>query len=119
MTYRRCSPIVLTIALLGLWSGSAHAATIEMTVNGLVCGFCAQGIEKRLKKFPATREVFVSLEQRLVAVGLRDGTDISDGELTQALEDAGYAVKSIRRTETPLATLRRPPAAPPAQGGDR
>jgi len=26
---------------------AAFAATIEMDVNGLVCAFCAQGIEKR------------------------------------------------------------------------
>jgi mercuric ion binding protein len=77
-----------------------------MTVNGLVCGFCAQGIEKRLRKFPATADVLVSLEQRLVAVGLREGLDIPDAQLTKALEDAGYDVKEIRRTETPLSTLR-------------
>lgn len=91
---------------LGLLASGAQAATVEMTVNGLVCGFCAQGIEKRLRKFPATADVLVSLERRLVAVGLRDGGDISDAALTAALEDAGYAVKAIRRTETPLAELR-------------
>jgi len=47
---------------------SSMAATIEMTVNGLVCAFCAQGIEKKLKKLSATSEVVVSLEHRLVAV---------------------------------------------------
>ena len=75
-------------------------------MNGLVCGFCAQGIEKRLRKFPATDDVLVSLEQRLVAVALHAGTDISDASLTEALEGAGYAVTAIRRTETPIATLR-------------
>jgi len=49
----------------------SSAATIEMTVNGLVCAFCAQGIEKKLKKFPATAEVVVNLEHRLVAVALQ------------------------------------------------
>jgi mercuric ion binding protein len=89
-----------------LLSAIGQAATIEVAVNGLVCGFCAQGIEKRLRKFPATAEVLVSLEQRLVAVALQPGTDISDTQLTEALEGAGYAVKAIRRTETPIATLR-------------
>ena len=41
------------ISLLLLASASARAATIEMAVNGLVCAFCAQGIEKQLRKFPA------------------------------------------------------------------
>ena len=63
----------LSIPILLLFSAFSEAETIEMTVNGLVCGFCAQGIEKRLRKFPATADVLVSLEQRLVAVGLPRG----------------------------------------------
>lgn len=87
-------------------SGTGTAATIEMTVNGLVCAFCAQGIEKKLKKFPGTAEVVVNLEHRLVAVLLKDGQDISDAELRKALKDAGYTVKSIERTDTSIADVR-------------
>ena len=96
----------LSIPVLLLFSLMSAAETVEVTVTGLVCGFCAQGIEKRLRKFPATADVLVSLEQRLVAVGLREGATISDAELTDALEGAGYAVMDIRHTETPIATLR-------------
>jgi copper chaperone CopZ len=87
-------------------TASSAAATIEMTVNGLVCAFCAQGIEKKLKKFPATAEVVVNLEHRLVAVSLKDGQDISDADLRKALTDAGYTVKSIERTDTSIADVR-------------
>jgi copper chaperone CopZ len=95
-----------SIAFLLLWSAFAEAETIEMNVNGLVCAFCAQGIEKQLRKFPATADVIVSLEQKLVAVGLKDGQDIPDTELRRALTNAGYTVKGIKRTETPIAELR-------------
>jgi copper chaperone CopZ len=98
-------PRVLIFLLL-LASASAQAATIEMNVNGLVCGFCAQGIAKQLRKFPATADVIVSLEHKLVAVALKDGQDISDTELRRALTNAGYTVKAIQRTETPLVELR-------------
>jgi copper chaperone CopZ len=94
------------ISLLLLSSASAQAATIEMNVNGLVCAFCAQGIAKQLRKFPATADVIVSLEHKLVAVALKDGQDIPDTELRRALTNAGYTVKAIERTETPLAELR-------------
>lgn len=86
--------------------GVAQAGTIEMKVNGLVCGFCAQGIEKTLRKNPATADVVVSLENRLVAVATKDGQDIADGELTKALQDAGYDVKSITRTERQIGAIR-------------
>ena len=95
---------VLLVA--ALTSALANAETIELTVNGLVCGFCAQGIEKTLKKNPATVDVFVSLEEKLVAVSIAEGQDIPDAELKQALTDSGYEVKSIQRTETPIADIR-------------
>ena len=100
-------PISHVIAtLLMLATSSVYAATIEMKVNGLVCGFCAQGIEKKLRKLTATADVVVSLEEHLVAVALKDGQDIPDTELRRALTNAGYTVKAVQRTETPLAELR-------------
>ena len=67
---------LLFATLIGFTS-IASAKTIEMDVNGLVCAFCAQGIEKTLKGFPATAGVFVSLEHRIVAVQLKDGEVIA------------------------------------------
>ena len=97
---------VLLVALLALFPLVVRAATIEMHVNGLVCAFCAQGIEKKLRKFPATADVVVSLEQRLVAVALKDGQDIPDADLRKALTKAGYTVTTIERNETPIAAIR-------------
>jgi copper chaperone CopZ len=91
---------------LTLAANGAMATTIEMKVFGLVCSFCAQGIEKTLRKNPATADVVVSLEEKLVAVATKEGTDIPDSELTQALTDAGYEVKGITRTERSLAEIR-------------
>lgn len=96
--------VLISVLLLAV--ASAQAATIEMNVSGLVCAFCAQGIAKQLRKFPATADVIVSLEHKLVAVALKDGQDIPDTELRRALTNAGYTVKAIQRTETPLAELR-------------
>ena len=98
--------IHIAAALAVLVASSASAATIEMNVNGLVCAFCAQGIEKKLRKLPATADVVVSLEQRLVAVVLKDGQEISDVDLRKALTDAGYTVTSIQRTEEPIDAVR-------------
>jgi copper chaperone CopZ len=97
---------ITLLALALAFSGGAQAGTIEMKVNGLVCGFCAQGIEKTLRKNPATADVVVSLENRLVAVATKEGQDIADGDLAQALKDAGYDVKSITRTGRPMGVIR-------------
>src|SRR5262245_42962820 len=101
---KRMLLVVATLALA--LAGAAQAATIEMKVYGLVCGFCAQGIEKTLRKNPATADVVVSLENKLVAVVTKDGQDISDAELTRALKDSGYDVKGIERTQRSGAEIR-------------
>lgn len=94
---------VLTLLALSV---SAAAGTIEMKVYGLVCAFCAQGIEKILHRNPATEDVVVSLESKLVAISTKTGQDIPDAELRKALTDAGYDVKDITRTERPIEEIR-------------
>ena len=93
-------------ALAVIVATSATAGTIEMNINGLVCAFCAQGIEKKLRKLPATADVVVSLQQHLVAVALKDGQDISDADLRTALTNSGYTVTLIQRTDEPIDTVR-------------
>jgi mercuric ion binding protein len=96
--------ILSSMLLMSL--SAAQAGTIEMKVYGLVCSFCAQGIEKTLRGNPATADVVVSLEDKLVAVSTRDGQDISDADLTKALTDAGYDVKAIVRTDRTIDVIR-------------
>ena len=97
---------ILLVVLLALTSAVARATTIEMRVNGLVCAFCAQGIEKKLRGFAATADIVVSLEKKLVAVATKEGQDIADEELRRALTDAGYTVKVIRREDESIDAVR-------------
>lgn len=83
------------------------ARTIRMEVSGLVCGFCAQGIDKQMRSFEATRDVYVNLERGVVAVELDPGADIADEVLDKALTDAGYTLTGITRVERPLVEVRR------------
>ena len=96
---------LLCAALLAA-SSAVSARTIEMDVNGLVCAFCAQGIEKTMKGFPAADGVLVSLEHRLVAVHLKDGQDIADAALRKAITDAGYKLVAVRRTDESLSAIK-------------
>lgn len=84
----------------------ARAETIEMKVHGMVCGFCAQGIEKSLRKHPATSDVLVSLENKLVVVQTHDGREIPDAALTKAIKDAGYDLKEISRSQRTIEEFR-------------
>ena len=90
-----------------LVSFTANAETIEMKVYGMVCGFCAQGIEKTLRRNPATADVLVDLGKKLVVVTTHPDQDISDAELTKAIGDAGYDVKTISRSDRSMDNIRR------------
>jgi mercuric ion binding protein len=96
----------ILLALLLTLSGAAQARSVEMEVNGLVCAFCAQGIQKAIRKFPATQDVFVNLEHRIVAVQLKDGQDIADDALRGAVTDAGYTTVRIQRSDETLDAIR-------------
>lgn len=97
----------IVAALLSFTAAAASAPrTIEMQVDGLVCAFCAQGISKRIGKMDASAEVFVSLENGLVAVALKPEQDLDDASLRAALTEAGYTVRTIQRTDQSLEQIR-------------
>ena len=89
-------------------STSLHAAqqTLRIDVDGLVCAFCAQGIEKKMKAQAATDKVFVSLEKKVVALSLKDGQDITDEKIKSEITDAGYAVRGITRLDDSFEALK-------------
>ena len=85
----------------------ASAKTIQIGLDGLVCAFCAQGIEKKLKAQAATDKVFVSLDKKVALIALKDGQDIADATIKTEITDAGYAVKSIARSEESFDALTK------------
>lgn len=98
--------ILLCVLLSAPVFAGQDTRSIRAEVNGLVCAFCAQGIQAALSREPAAKEVFVSLQDRLVAVELEPGLDLSDEQLTQLLEQAGYDVVSIERGDESIAAIR-------------
>lgn len=84
----------MTIAFSTLMFSSSAFATssIKAKVNGMVCAFCAKGIEKKLKALPQTQAVFVDLKARVVALELKDGQTVPIEDFRKIIRDAGYEV---------------------------
>src|ERR1700720_2359071 len=91
MRYR----LILVIGL-GL-CGTAAADTIKATVNGMVCGFCATGIEKTFKAQQEVKAVNVDLQNKLVTIQTKEGQTIDDAKLRKLIGNAGYSVVAIVR----------------------
>lgn len=92
---------------LGIASFNALAVTtVKATVNGMVCAFCAQGIEKRLSALPATQSVFVDLKAKVVAVEIKEGKAADTAAIQAEIVDAGYDVVKLETLAQPLAEVK-------------
>ncbi len=91
---RRLFLVPLTLVLLAT---SVQAATIHVGVKGLVCAFCATGLEKTFEKEPAIKTVKVDLENKLVTLETKPNQDIDDATITERITDAGFTITDIHR----------------------
>ena len=75
---------------------------IDIEVEGMVCDFCAQSIEKVFMKQPGVEVVYVNLDRgnvhiKMADVFKKDEDGISDIRIRKLFNDAGYNVTSITR----------------------
>ena len=88
---------LLTFAALITLTGSAWAETITTTVNGMVCAFCATGIEKTFRKQPEVASVKVDLPKKQVVIHTKAGKTLSDAKIKEVVTYSGYTMGAIHR----------------------
>ena len=93
---------LLLILFLTFIPIKAQAIIIDISVEGMVCDFCAQSIEKVFMKQPGVAVVYVNLDRQNVQVKMADvfqdnEPGISDNRIINLLQDAGYTVSNITR----------------------
>jgi copper chaperone CopZ len=97
----------LILLAASLAAGAAQAVTTtKLTVNGMVCAFCAQGIEKKLKAMPATEAVYVNLADKVVAVQAKDGQTLDVDKVRAEVKDAGYDVVKVETVADTVDAMR-------------
>lgn len=69
---------------------AATSNELQVGVKGMVCAFCAQGIEKKLKAHSEIEKVKVSLEKKFVHITFKDGQRLPNEKIAEILKDAGY-----------------------------
>ena len=75
----------------------ASAETIHTTVNGMVCAFCATGIEKTFRKQPEVESVKVDLPSKQVTIETKPGKTLSDAKIKEVVTYSGYTMGKIVR----------------------
>ena len=94
---------IIIILLTFFLSLSSYSKTIVIDVQGLVCDFCAQSIDKVFSKQVGVEKVDVNLNNGRVTVKMADVFEddevgISDETIIKLLQDAGYEVTAIIRS---------------------
>lgn len=78
-------------------SSAAFADLVKVSVNGMVCGFCAQGITKKLENTGLLEKINVDLEKKIVSFSTLPGKQFDDSSVTKLITEAGYTVVKIER----------------------
>jgi mercuric ion binding protein len=89
--------VIMSLSFLMGISSAFAENKITVGVKGMVCGFCAQGIEKKFKAESSVEKIDVSLEKKTVTLTTKDGQNINDVKIKNILVDSGYTVEKIER----------------------
>lgn len=72
---------------------------VYVSVNGLVCDFCARSIEKMFEKKEAVSRISVDLENMLITIFLKDNQKLNDETIIEIIKDSGYDVTKVKRAK--------------------
>lgn len=89
-------PLALAL-LFCCFSGAALAEKVSVSVDGMVCAFCAKGIENSFKKMTGVNDVVVDLDNKLVTLTTASNVTLSDAVITETMTAAGFATTNISR----------------------
>ncbi|MCB0394119.1 MAG: heavy-metal-associated domain-containing protein [Bdellovibrionales bacterium] len=85
--------IILVTFILLSTSGfaSEHKDSVTVKVKGMVCAFCAQGIEKNFNKLDSIESTHVDLDKMEVHLKLHKDMTIDDNKIKAVVEGAGFS----------------------------
>ena len=74
-----------------------QAEEVNITVNGMVCSFCAYGIERGFKKEDSVEKISVDLDNKIVRLSTKEGQNLSDATIQKIIKNSGFNVEAIQR----------------------
>ena len=75
----------------------AGGQPVVVDVLGVVCDFCATAMNKIFGKRQEVAAVYVDLDKKTLSLALQSGKTLSDQDIEELAEQAGYRIAAIRR----------------------
>lgn len=91
--------LIASVSLMASVATAEEIATLQ--VSGVVCSFCAQGIQKRFQQTGVVKSVNVDLDKHEVSLEFVENKTLSDAEIGSLLESAGYNLLKVQRSAKP------------------
>ena len=86
---------ILFISLTTMTLQAKSQGDVEVVVNGLVCDFCAQALNKTFRKQPAIKDIDVNLETKIVTLYYQPELSLNEATIRQLITDSGYNIEAI------------------------
>lgn len=119
MRFRKKTWMIPVMSLvLALVSGAGAVAqvradeateTLRLSVKGLVCSFCAQGLQKKFSVEPGVSAVDVKLKDRSVTVTGPKGRLPSPERIAELVQEAGFKLEKVELNGEPLKNTGKNP----------
>ncbi len=74
-------------------------ASVRLKVNGMVCPFCAYGLEKRLGEIASVDAVLIRISDGLVQIRTKQDQELTDQVLEDAVKKSGFTLTEIERLD--------------------
>ncbi len=74
-------------------------ASVRLRVDGMVCPFCAYGLEKRLQEIASIDAVLIRISDGLVQIRTKENQELTDAALEDAVKKSGFSLTGIERLE--------------------
>ncbi len=74
-------------------------ASVRLKVNGMVCPFCAYGLEKRLGEIASVDAVLIRISDGLVQIRMKEDQELTDEVLADVVKKSGFSLIEIERLD--------------------
>lgn len=99
---------IATALCVALASAATFAnTTIKASINGMVCAFCAQGIDRNLRGTGVAKDIYINLRKKIVVMELKPNSSFTTDKFTALVRDAGYDVTKVELVNESADSIRK------------
>lgn len=99
MTFKLPVQLAAISAAFLVGSVAFAADTITAVTTGMTCEECAESVETRLMENEAVADVEIDLSNGTITVTLKEGADLDEEVIENAVNWGGYEVTTFTRSE--------------------